>query len=295
MKKYLVEPGKWVHLKDWDPDDTSGFPGDKSDARKIVERLNQKLSGLQEVLYAEHKHRLLVVLQAMDTAGKDGTISSVFDGVNPQGVKVASFKVPTPIELDHDYLWRVHPHVPGKGEIVIFNRSHYENVLVIRVHKLDPKEVWKKRFAQINDFEKMLAEEGVTILKFYLNIDSEEQRKRLLARLDDPNKHWKFNPGDIDERKLWSEYMKAYEEAISRTSQKYAPWYIIPANKKWYRTWVISSILVDTLEKMDLKYPAALTEADAAKYRQALGETTQKTAAAKPPQPAPEASPDASL
>jgi PPK2 family polyphosphate:nucleotide phosphotransferase len=207
------------------------------------------------MLYAEHKHKVLIVLQAMDSGGKDGTIRHVFDGVNPQGVKVASFKVPTKEELDHDYLWRVHEHTPGKGEIVIFNRSHYEDVLVVRVHDLVPRPVWRRRFKHIRDFERILADEGTTILKFFLHIDLEEQKERFQARLDTPHKRWKFRLGDLEERKLWDSYHKAYEDAITKTSTKWAPWYIIPANRKWYRNLVISRIIVETLEGLDMSYP----------------------------------------
>jgi len=255
MEKYRVTPGSQVDLNHWDPDDLSAFDGDKGDAKERLDDLNDRLEELQELLYAEHKHKLLIVLQATDTGGKDGTIRHVFDGVNPQGVKVANFKVPTRIELDHDYLWRVHKVVPGKGEIVIFNRSHYEDVLVVRVHNLVPASVWEKRYDQINNFEQMLAEEGTTILKFYLHISKDEQKERLQARLDDPHKHWKFSLGDLDERKLWQDYMHAYEDVLSLTSTAWAPWYIIPANHKWYRNYVIASILVETLDGLRMDYP----------------------------------------
>jgi PPK2 family polyphosphate:nucleotide phosphotransferase len=180
----------------------------------------------------------------------------VFEGVIPQGVRVASFKVPTQEELDHDYLWRIHKETPGNGQMVIFNRSHYEDVLVVRVHKLVPPGVWKKRFDQINQFERILAENGTTILKFYLHIDMDEQKERLQARLDESDKRWKFSLGDLDERKLWPDYMQAYEDVLSKTSTKYAPWFIIPANRKWYRDLVISSVVVDTLEGLKMKFPA---------------------------------------
>ena len=195
------------------------------------------------------------MLQAMDTGGKDGAIRHVFDGVNPQGVRVASFKVPTPEERAHDYLWRVHKQTPGSGEMVIFNRSHYEDVLVVRVHELVPKAVWSRRYEQINNFERMLAEEGTTILKFYLHISPDEQKERLQARLDEPHKNWKFSTGDLAERKRWDEYMQAYEDMLSKTSTKWAPWYIIPANRKWLRNLLMSQIIVDTLEGLDMKYP----------------------------------------
>ena len=255
MKKYLVKPGERVKLSNWDPNGKGDFEGGKEKGRAEVAKLNQRLEALQELLYAEGAHKVLIVLQAVDTGGKDGTIRHVFEGVNPQGVKVASFKVPTPEELSHDYLWRIHKEVPGKGQIVIFNRSHYEDVLVVRVHKLVPPEVWKKRFDQINQFERTLAENGTTILKFYLHIDLDEQKDRLQARLDEPDKNWKFSLGDLKERKLWPDYMQAYEDVLSKTSTKYAPWYIVPANRKWYRDLVISTVLVETLERLKMKYP----------------------------------------
>ena len=255
MKRFLAEPGKKIDLTKWDPNDTSDFSGGKKEGLVEIAKLNDKLESLQELLFAEHKHKVLIVLQAMDTGGKDGVIRRVFDGVNPQGVSVASFKVPTKEELDQDYLWRVHKVTPGNGQMVIFNRSHYEDVLVVRVHKLVPSKVWRKRFQHINQFELMLADNGTTIVKFYLHIDLDEQRERLQARLDDPNKHWKFSLGDLDERKLWPEYMKAFEDVLSKTSTTYAPWYIVPANRKWYRDLVISSILVETLEGLEMKFP----------------------------------------
>ena len=255
MKQYLVKPGSKVDLSQWDPNDEGGFKGEKKKALNEVAKLNNKLETLQEILYAEHKHKVLIVLQAMDTGGKDGTIRHVFDGVNPQGVRVASFKVPTPEELDHDYLWRVHEEVPAAGEMVIFNRSHYEDVLVVKVHKLITPAVCKKRYEQIVDFERLLTENGTTIIKFFLYIDPDEQKKRLQARLDDPTKQWKFRVGDLAERKLWPEYIKAYEQALTHTSTTFAPWYVVPANRKWYRDLVLSTILVDALEKLNLKYP----------------------------------------
>jgi len=255
LKKYLVEPGTKIKLSGWNPNDTSEFKGGKEQARLEVEKLNHRLEELQELLYAEHKHKVLIVLQAMDTGGKDGAIGHVFEGVNPNGTRVANFKQPAGEELEHDYLWRVHKQVPAKGELVIFNRSHYEEVLIVRVHKLVPEEVWKPRYDQINDFEAMLAENGTTILKFYLHIDKDEQKKRLQARLDDPAKHWKFRKDDLEERKLWSEYMQAYEDVLNKTSTAAAPWFIVPANHKWYRDLVISSILVERLEGLKMKFP----------------------------------------
>lgn len=257
MEHYRVQPGSTVNLAQWDPADKRAFDGDKKQGEARTAKLTQHLEQLQEVLYAQGKHKVLIVLQAMDTGGKDGVIRHVFDGVNPQGVRVAAFKAPTPAELAHDYLWRVHPHTPGKGEIVIFNRSHYEDVLVVRVHNLVPETVWRRRYEHINAFEKLLADEGTTILKFYLHIDQDEQKERLQARLDDPEKRWKFAKGDLEERQLWPAYMRAYEEMLSKTSTAWAPWYIIPANRKWYRNLVISQIIVDTLAGLQMRYPAA--------------------------------------
>jgi PPK2 family polyphosphate:nucleotide phosphotransferase len=255
MEQYRVKPGSQVDLGQWDPNDKTAFAGAKKAGRKALLTLNERLEELQELLYAEHKHKVLVVLQAMDTGGKDGTIRHVFEGVNPQGVKVAGFKVPTPEELTHDYLWRVHKRVPGKGEIVIFNRSHYEDVLVVRVHSLVPPKVWGRRYAQINNFERMLAEEGTIILKFFLHISKNEQKERLQARLDEPHKRWKFSLGDLEERKLWPEYIKAYEDVLSKTSTEWAPWYIVPANRKWYRNLVVGTVMVQTLEGLKMCYP----------------------------------------
>lgn len=255
MRRYQVKPNQPVRLSDWDPGDQSAFDGDKDQASELLDRLNRELEELQELLYAERKHKLLIVLQGMDTSGKDGVIRHVFQGVNPQGVRVASFKVPTTEELEHDYLWRIHKQTPGKGEIVIFNRSHYEDVLVVRVHGLVPESVWSKRYQQINDFERLLAEEGTTILKFFLHIDLEEQKKRLEARLHDPTKQWKFNVGDLKERQLWADYMRAYEDALNKTSTDWAPWFIVPANRKWYRNLVVATLLVETLKGLKMAYP----------------------------------------
>jgi PPK2 family polyphosphate:nucleotide phosphotransferase len=254
---HQVEVGARVRLDHIDSRSTGDFTADEEAGKQLLDYLAARLASLQEVLYAQNKHRLLVILQAMDTGGKDSTIAHVFDKVNPQGVKVASFKTPTTIELAHDYLWRVHPHVPANGEIVIFNRSHYENVLVVRVRNLDPKKVWKRRYTHINDFEKMLVDEGTTILKFFLHISKEEQRERLQARLDDPEKHWKFNIGDLEERKLWDDYQAAYEEAIRRTNTEYAPWYIVPADRKWYRNLVVAQAIVQAIEALNPTYPTA--------------------------------------
>lgn len=270
MHPYLIKPDQKVKLSDFDPKDTRLFDGDKEAGEKELAKQNLELEMLQEHLFAEGKHKLLVVLQGMDTSGKDGVIRHVFEGVNPQGVRVASFKVPTPEELAHDYLWRIHKQTPGKGEIVIFNRSHYEDVLVVRVHNLVPESVWRKRYDQINAFERTLADEGTTLLKFFLHIDPKEQKERLLERLDQVEKQWKFNPGDLKERALWPEYEKAYEDVLEKTSTHWAPWYVIPANKKWYRNIVISRILIDALKDLDLQLPPGFPPEDVAQYRKQL-------------------------
>ncbi|MCI0348049.1 MAG: polyphosphate kinase 2 family protein [Acidobacteriales bacterium] len=255
LVNYRVKPGHAVDLDDWDPEDTSGCKQGKKTAEKELLRLKERLDQLQELLYAEHKHKLLVVLQGMDTSGKDGTIRHVFQGVNPQGVRVVRFQQPTRVELEHDYLWRVHLQTPAPGEMVIFNRSHYEDVLVVRVHELVPREVWKRRYQQICDFERMLTEEGTTILKFFLHISREEQKQRLEERLKDAEKRWKFDMTDVKERELWPQYAKAYETALEKTSTDWAPWHVVPANHKWYRNLVVSATIVQTLETLKMKYP----------------------------------------
>ena len=255
LKRYVVEPGSKVRLGSIDPADTSGFRGDKKAGEREIDVVIRKLDPLQELLYAEHKHRLLVVLQGMDSSGKDGTIRRVFEGVNPEGVRVAHFGKPSAEELDHDYLWRAHKQVPAKGEIVIFNRSHYESVLVERVHKLVPEEVWSKRYRQIVDFERMLSEEGTTILKFFLHIDKKVQAKRFQDRLDDPTKHWKFSYLDYNERAFWKDYTQAYEEALEKTSTERAPWYVVPSDHPWFRDLVVSQAIVKSLEGLRMRYP----------------------------------------
>lgn len=255
IERYRVAPGSEVDLTAWDPSDSALFDGDKTEGKAAAKASSERLEELQELLYAEGRRKVLVVLQAMDTGGKDGVIRHVFEGVNPCGVKVASFKKPSSRELAHDYLWRVHEHTPARGEIVVFNRSHYEDVLVVRVRELVPREVWARRYDHINDFERMLADEGVTILKFYLNIDADEQKERLQARLDEPHKNWKFSTGDLEERKLWPEYTAAYEEMLGRTSTEWAPWHCVPANRKWYRNLVIGGVVVDALEGLGMSYP----------------------------------------
>lgn len=268
MFVHKVKPGSNVKLEEINPDDTSGMKTTKKEAETIIANLTKELDAMQDLLYAEHKHKLLVVLQAMDTAGKDGIIRHVFEGVNPQGVHVAAFKVPSQEELDHDYLWRVHQQAPAKGEMVIFNRSHYEDVLVVRVHKLVPNSEWKKRYQQINEFEKMLVDEGTVILKFFLHISKDEQRKRLLDRIDQPEKNWKFSEADLKERELWGEYMGAYEDVLNKTSTRWAPWYVVPANKKWYRNLVVASVLVDTMKQLKMEYPKPV--ADLEKYKELI-------------------------
>ena len=253
-KALIAKPGRKVKFSQWDPDDTLGFhKGAKCEA-KLADNL-AKLDSLQNLLYAEKKHALLIVLQAMDAGGKDGTIRHVMSGVNPQGCSVTSFKTPTADELSHDFLWRIHKAVPAAGYLGIFNRSHYEDVLVVRVHELVPKSVWSARYDQINEFEKELTQNRVTILKFFLHISKDEQKKRFLERIDDVDKRWKISASDFGERKFWAEYVEAYEEALTRCSTNRAPWYIIPANKKWIRNLAVSSILVETLEDLKMKYP----------------------------------------
>lgn len=255
VQQYRVKPDTRVDLSIWDPNEKRAFPHKKKQGKRLLKHLNNRLEALQELFYAEGKHKLLVVLQGMDTSGKGGVIRHVFEGVNPQGVKVANFKVPTRKELAHDFLWRVHKQTPGTGEIVIFDRSHYEDVLVVRVHELVPPDTWSRRYHHINQFERLLADEGTTILKFYLHIDLDEQKERLQDRLDEPDKHWKFNPGDLEERRLWPQYTTAYEDVLSKTSTDWAPWHIIPANRKWYRNLVISTVIIQTLESLDMHFP----------------------------------------
>lgn len=252
--RYLVPPHTKIKLADIDPDETGGFKS-KEEAEAILERHRARLFELQELLYAEDKRCLLVVLQGMDAAGKDGTIRHIFTGVNPQGCQVTSFKQPTSDELQHDYLWRVHRHIPARRMIGIFNRSHYEEALVVRVHGNLSKDDVKERFEAFNDFEQLLLENHTVILKFFLHISKDEQKKRLQERLDHPQKYWKVSLDDIKERRFWDDYHKAYEDILRHCSKKHAPWYIIPANKKWYRNVVISQILVDKLESLKMAYP----------------------------------------
>jgi PPK2 family polyphosphate:nucleotide phosphotransferase len=253
LDKFSPRLGKIVKLKDYDPD----FRGDAEKEITIAEtdRLQQKLYDLQEKLYAQASQSLLIILQSMDTGGKDGAIKKVFEGINPQGVRVTAFKTPSPAELAQDFLWRIHPHVPPKGYIGIFNRSHYEDVLVVRVNNLVPKQVWEKRYNHINSFERLLTDSGTRILKFYLHISKDEQKQRLQSRLDNPDKHWKFSTGDLPVRQQWDSYMEAYEAVLTRCNTEEAPWYIVPANRKWYRDWFITRVIVNTLESMKPAFP----------------------------------------
>jgi PPK2 family polyphosphate:nucleotide phosphotransferase len=253
-KRHLAFPAQGFRLSDI-PSDYFGDHNDKKNAQQHIEADRKELVKLQELLYAEAKHAVLIILQAMDTGGKDGVIAHVMGGVNPQGCAVTPFKVPTPEELAHDYLWRVHTVVPPKRMIGIFNRSHYEDVLVVRVHNLVAQETWRKRYEQINQFEKHLVENGVTILKFFLHISKAEQKTRLQERRDEPTKRWKFSIGDLKERTLWDDYMAAYEDAVRLTSTAWAPWYVVPADQNWYRNLVVGRVIVETLRGFNMQYP----------------------------------------
>ena len=253
--RFVVAPGTPFSLDSRNPADTSGAPGDKKATQKVLEDLSEELLSLQDRLYAESGQALLVVLQAMDAGGKDGTVKHVFAGSNPQGVRVTSFKQPTPEELAHDFLWRAHVAAPRRGFIGIFNRSYYEDVLVGRVRKLAPQDDIKKRYDQINAFEKILFENGTTVLKFMLHISKKEQRERLQARLDEPQSRWKFNPSDLDDRKLWDKFSAAYEIMLDKCSTPWAPWHVIPADRKWARNAAIAAIVRETLEEMNPQYP----------------------------------------
>src|SRR5271165_250762 len=253
-KKFVMEPGAKVRLSKIDPSYTGKHESHEKALPEIQKHV-ARMDKLQYLLYADANQSLLVVLQALDAAGKDGVVRHVFSGMNPQGTSVFGFKQPSKDEAAHDFLWRAHLRTPGKGEVVIFNRSHYEDVLVVRVHKLTPKSVWSKRYELINDFEKMLSQDGTRILKFYLHISPEEQLSRFAQRLDDPSRRWKISESDYSERKLWPEYVEAYEDALASTSKKHAPWYIIPSNHKWFRNLAVSQIIADTMDEMGLKLP----------------------------------------
>lgn len=259
--RYRVEPGKPVRLSDLDPGESENYSS-KEEVAEEVEKLRGRLAALQERLWAEGKQSLLVVLQAMDTGGKDGAIKHVFGGINPQGCQVWGFKAPSAEEAAHDFLWRIHDKTPGKGLITIFNRSHYEDVLIARVKNFVPEDVWKQRYGIINDFERALSQNNTVVLKFFLHISKDEQKRRLQSRLDSPEKLWKFAGGDIVERALWDDYMLAYQDAINLCSTEHAPWYVVPANNKWYRNLVIARAIADTLEAMNPQYPQPETDLD---------------------------------
>jgi len=254
--QWLVRPGHPVDLAHIDPSARPGAPGERAETEAALPGLVDRLRGLQDRLWAESRRSLLVVLQAMDAGGKDGTIKHVFEGVNPQGTRVTSFKEPTPREIAHDFLWRVHAAVPAAGEIAIFNRSQYEDVLVPRVHGGIDEATWRQRYGLIADFEALLAHGGTTTVKLFLHISRDEQRARLEERIDRPEKRWKLQASDFAERRYWDAYQQAYADAIVATSTRHAPWYIIPANHKWYRNWAVSTILVETLDELDPRYPA---------------------------------------
>ncbi len=254
LERFKVAPGSKVKLKKIDPAFTDGHKSHKSAAREIADD-QQKLRELQDLLYAEHSHSLLICLQALDTGGKDGVINHVLGAMNPQGCRVAAFKQPSALETAHDFLWRAHKAAPARGEVVIFNRSHYEDVLVVRVHNLVPKAIWSQRYDEINNFEQNLAANGTQILKFFLHISKEAQLKRFKERLDDPSKQWKISEADYKERGFWDDYTAAYEETLSQCSTKHAPWFIIPADHKWFRNLAIARIVVEHLESLHMQYP----------------------------------------
>ena len=251
--KLMVRPEKRLALADSDPGETLGLQ--KEAAIEKTEKTIARLDELQYLMYAEHRRALLVVLQGMDGAGKDGTIRHVMRGLNPQGCRVTSFKAPSAEEADHDFLWRVHRAAPPSGEVAIFNRSHYEDVLAARVRKLVPKDVWSRRYDHINRFEQLLTDSGVVVVKFFLHISKDEQRQRFEERLGDPTKQWKLSPGDFEDRKQWDEYAAAHEEALTRCSTPAAPWFVVPADRKWFRNFTVSRILVETLEALDMRFP----------------------------------------
>jgi PPK2 family polyphosphate:nucleotide phosphotransferase len=250
----LVKPGTRVSLKDYDPADTGPYRSEE-EVQGRLEDLCHEMAKLQSVFYADRRFALLIILQGMDASGKDGTIKHVMSGLNPLGIRVVAFKAPTDEELRHDFLWRVHKVAPGHGDIGIFNRSHYEDVLVVRVHQLVPRKVWKKRYKQINHFEAILARNNTVLLKFFLHISKDEQKKRLQERLQDPSHYWKFSRQDVEERRFWSDYQEAYEDALSKCSTDRAPWHVVPANHKWYRNLVVAQTVVDTLKGLKLRYP----------------------------------------
>jgi len=271
LKKYRVQHGKHFRLKDFDPADTHGLDETKDEAKKLLADGVEKLSELQDILAAQDRWGLLVIFQALDAAGKDGTIKHVMSGVNPQGVDVTSFKVPTEEERNHGYLWRTAQHAPARGRIGIFNRSYYEEVLVVRVHadvlaaeklppKLVTKNIWEERFEDINNFERYMTHNGIAVVKFFLHLSKKEQKRRFLERLDTPAKNWKFSAADIKERRFWDDYQVAYEEAIRATAREYAPWYVVPADHKWFTRLVVAQVLVGELKALKLEYPKVTGE-----------------------------------
>ena len=255
-------PAGQVDLSAIDPRETLGLES-KKQAKKLIRRYAERMRELQYLLYAEGRHSLLIVLQAMDAGGKDGTIRHVLGWMNPQGCRVVPFKVPTPEERAHDFLWRVHPHAPGRGQVAIFNRSHYEDVLVVRVHELVPRAVWSQRYEQINAFESLLAANGTRILKFFLHISPEEQLERFRKRLENPAKQWKISEADYAERAYWDQYQAAYADALERCNPDHAPWFVIPADRKWFRNLAISRIVVETLESLDMQLPRPKVDIEA--------------------------------
>ncbi len=256
MERYWVKPGGKVDLSAIHPGEKTLFDGaNKSEFEPQFKELQDQLQDMQKMLYSQGRHRVLVVMQAMDTGGKDGCIKHVFSHIDPQGIHVRSFKKPSEEELSYDFLWRIHSKVPHRGQLVIFNRSHYEDIIAVRVKKLFPDEVWKRRQRHVVEFERMLAEEGTTIVKIFLHISKEEQKKRLEARLENPAKHWKFNPDDLADRRRWDDFMSAYEDVIAKTSTEHAPWYVVPADRKWYRNLCVARIMVDTLAGLKMSLP----------------------------------------
>jgi PPK2 family polyphosphate:nucleotide phosphotransferase len=270
--RYRVEPGERVALADHDPADTDGYSGSEETEQELA-ALTDRIAELQECLYAEDERSLLVVLQGIDAAGKDSTVKHVFRETNPQGCRVYAFKEPSAEESAHDFLWRYHQHTPADGMIHIFNRSHYEDVLVVRVKGLVPEELWRSRYDSINDFERILVREGTTILKFFLHISPERQLEKFRERLELPHKHWKFSANDLKERRSWDEYHEAYEDALNLTSTEWAPWYLVPSDRRWYRNLVVARVVAGALEQMNPRYPEPDEEAEAG-AREAIEEAT---------------------
>ena len=255
MKKYQIPLDVNFDLRNYDASEYKQYKGDKQKAKDELFEIRKELAKLQKIHYAEQKHKILVILQGMDTSGKDGTARNVFEGMDINGVKVEHFKKPSAEDLRRDFLWRVHKKVPADGEIVIFNRSHYEDILIVRVQNLKPKEIWENRYRHIRDFEKLLSDEGTKIIKIFLHIDHKEQTKRLQRRIDNPEKHWKIESNDFKDRDLWDDYVHAYNDAINETNTDYAPWHIVPSNKKWYRNLITGKIILNEFMKLEFKFP----------------------------------------